>query len=341
MRWLALTLLLTALPAYAESVSIMTFNVENLFDTRHDAGKNDETYLPLSDKGSERHIEKCNKIQGRRWREQCLHRDWNETVVNRKLTVIAAAIRQVNDGQGPDIIAFQEVENRRILERLRTEQLAGLGYEPALLLEGKDARGIDVAFLSRFPTQDAELHEIRFSASQRNRVGDTRPILQATFQLPDGSRLIGFAAHFPAPFHPTEMRESAYKTLNALLAQVPAKHPAFAAGDFNTTREEDTKKKMLDRWVRPAWQLAHDRCEACQGTSYYPPTDDWSFLDMVLWRPADPWRMSGSYLANNTPAQVTPAGTPKRFELPDATGLSDHWPLVMVIATTPQIRATP
>ena len=31
------------------SVTIMTFNVENLFDNEDDPGKNDETYLALTD----------------------------------------------------------------------------------------------------------------------------------------------------------------------------------------------------------------------------------------------------------------------------------------------------
>ena len=36
------------------------------------------------------------------------------------------------------------------------------------------------------------------------------------FELPDGSVLTGFSVHFPAPFHPTEMREVAYRRLNEL-----------------------------------------------------------------------------------------------------------------------------
>ena len=88
---------------------------------------------------------------------------------------------------------------------------------------------------------------------------------------------------------------------------------------------------MLKRWVRPTWQVAHDLCEACPGTSYYPPKDDWSFLDMVLWRSTPGWKMTGSFLANQTSEQVLPNGTPKRFQLPEASGVSDHWPLVMVV----------
>ena len=42
--------------------------------------------------------------------------------------------------------------------------------------------------------------------------------------------------------------------------------------------------------------------------------------------------MAASYLANETEAQITDAGTPRRFELPEATGVSDHWPLVLEVA---------
>lgn len=315
-------------------LSIMAFNVENLFDNRHDAGKNDETYLPVARKQNKAHIDKCNEISVKRWRDQCLYWDWNDQVVATKLKVIGDAIKQVNNGAGPDIIALQEVENIHILDRLRTEHLKDLGYE-SVLLEGKDRRGIDAAFLSKLKVLDAHLHEIEFPSSLKERVGDTRPILSATFVLPNGEKLTGYSIHFPAPFHPTEMRESAYATLNQLVANLPEDQMVFAAGDFNTTREENNNKAMLKRWVRPHWQVAHDLCKDCPGTSYYPPKDDWSFLDMVIWRPAPGWQMTDSYLANKTAAQVTDKGTPRRFQLPGATGVSDHWPLVMDIEQQP------
>ncbi len=326
-----LLLLSVVLPTHAESVSIMTFNVENLFDTVDDEGKNDETFLPLSAKSSKAHIEKCNKIAVEYWREQCLYWDWNDNVVSKKLTVISLAIKQVNNGRGPDIIAFQEVENSEILERLRNEYLAELNYLPTVLIEGNDSRGIDVGFLSRYPAIEAKLHDIQFPESEQSRIGDTRSILQASFNLPDGSRLTGFAVHFPAPFHPTVMRESAYATLNDLLNEIPSDQPVFAAGDFNTTSQENKQQDMLSKWVRPHWEIAHDLCIDCLGSSYYPPADEWSFLDMILWRATDSWRMTSSHLANNSEEQQTEHGTPKRFMLPEASGVSDHWPTVMVI----------
>ena len=315
-------------------ISIMTFNVENLFDNTDDPGKTDETFLAVEDKQSAAHKQECGKITVQRWRNQCFFWDWNDAVLDKKLRVIAASIRQVGEGRGADIIALQEVENIGILERLRVDYLQGLDYQPAVLVEGRDRRGIDVAFLSRLPVTGVALHNIPFSNTGESRVLDTRGILEATFELPDGEKLVGFAVHFPAPYHPTSMREMAYQKLSRLKSALAAGQPAFAAGDFNTTSEEDENKNMLSRLVKPDWQVVHENCDGCKGTSYYPPKDDWSFLDMILWSQGDSaWRMNSDsvLIANKTSAQVTNKDTPARFELPEGTGVSDHWPLVFTI----------
>lgn len=324
-----------------QPVTIMTFNVENLFDTEDDPGKDDRTFLPLAMKQTAEHREACARIEVERWRRQCLEWDWNEEVLDRKLSVVAAAILQVGEGRGPDIVALQEVENLRVLERLRQEYLAGAGYRRAVLIEGRDQRGIDVAFLTRLEVAEAPaLHRIPFDDFEVERVADTRGILEATFRLPDGALLTGYAVHFPAPYHPTEMRVAAYQYLNVLKATLPEDRPAFAAGDFNTTSQEDREQDMLERFARPHWTVVHEQdCDGCRGTSYYPPDDSWSFLDMILWSPAQvrgaeaTWQLAESsvQLANRTPEQVTAQGTPARFRMPGATGVSDHWPLVFSI----------
>ena len=106
----------------------MTFNVENLFDARHDVEKDDRTYLPRELKTNVNHIESCQRIRVQRWRDQCLYWDWSDTIVDQKLKVVAEVIKQVDGGRGPNIVALQEVENISILERLREQHLAGLGY---------------------------------------------------------------------------------------------------------------------------------------------------------------------------------------------------------------------
>ena len=323
------------------ALTIMSFNVENLFDNIDDPGKEDRTYLALADKQNEEHRAACATIEVDRWREQCLDWDWSDEIIEKKLGVVAAAILQVGDGRGPDIVALQEVENIGILERLRREYLGAAGYRPGILIEGDDLRGIDVAFLTRLElAEPPTLHRIDFSGVEEDRIYDTRGILEATFVRPDGSLLTGYSVHFPAPFHPTEMREAAFRALNGLRTQLPPDRDAFAAGDFNTTVVEDREKDMLGRFARPYWTVAHEvGCGNCKGTSYYAPRDDWSFLDMILWSPATDrgekatWelRADSVRIANGAPDQKRADGTPRRFEMPAGSGVSDHWPVVVTI----------
>lgn len=318
------------------AVTLMTFNVQNLFDAEDDPGKDDRTYLPIEAKRSREHRNACARIENPRWRDECLNWDWDEGVVERKLAVVADVIRQVEEGRGPDIVVLQEVENIRILERLRTAYLDGAGYRTAILVEGRDSRGIDVAFLSRLePVGEAKLHPIPFTGFPAERVADTRGILEATFRLPDGTLLTGFAVHFPAPYHPYQMRVQAYRELERLREALPPGRAAFAAGDFNTPVDEDRERGMLARYVRPVWEVAHEAgCPGCRGTYYYRPKEQWSFLDMILWSGGDSgWtlRTGSARIADRVPAQKTARGHPARFRMPEADGVSDHLPLVVEI----------
>lgn len=322
------------------SVSVMTFNVQNLFDNIDDPGKDDKAYLSLAAKQTQEHADACNEIPVESWRNECLYLDWSEEAIAHKLGVLAATIRQFDNGRGPDIIALQEVENAAILDRLRTGHLADLGYRAPILIEGTDTRGVDVAFLSRLETVgEPALHPLVVEDFPE-RQGDTRGVLQADFRLPDGSVLTGFSVHFPAPFHPPAMREVAYRHLNRLRDDLPAEHLAFAAGDFNTTSSEMAAERTLDRFVRPAWQVVHESCEDCRGTYFYGRDGTWSFLDMILFSPSRgkkaTWgiRADSVRILNEYPPQVTAEGTPNRYRSATRTGVSDHWPLVVTIELT-------
>ncbi len=325
----------TAAPRHA--VTIMTFNVENLFDNSDDPGKDDKTYLPIEAKQGEAHQRACNEIEVDRWRNDCLYLDWSDDTVDHKLGVVAAAIRQVDDGRGPDILVLQEVENIAILDQL-VERLPESEYLAPVLIDGDDRRGIDVAFLSRLPPASEPVHRVASFDAFADRAGDTREVLEASFELPDGSVLTGFAVHFPAPFHPTGMREIAYRHLEKLRQALPDNHHAFAAGDFNTTSTEDAEEDMLGRFVRPHWQIAHELgCEACLGSYYYRRDDNWSFLDMILFSPArgaeTTWkiRADSAWIANRSEAQVSLSGTPLRYDAVQRRGVSDHWPVVVTL----------
>jgi endonuclease/exonuclease/phosphatase family metal-dependent hydrolase len=320
-----------------QPVTIMAFNVQNLFDNTDDPGKDDKAYLAIGAKQSSAHIDECNTIPVDSWRDECLNLDWSDDAIDHKLSVLATTIKQVGDGRGADIIALQEIENLAILERLRTEYLADSGYLPGILIEGQDVRGVDTAFLSRLPLAGpAKLHPLILE-DYPDRVGDTRGLLEATFELPDGSLLTGFSVHFPAPFHPTELRELAYEHLNAVRSQLPTDRNVFAAGDFNTTSAEDNDQGMLERYVRPFWTVSNDNCDDCRGTAYYSRKQSWSFLDMILFSPArgakTTWQVGADsvQIANRNIDQVSKDSTPQRYNAEARTGVSDHWPIVISI----------
>ncbi len=324
----------------SSQVSIMTFNVENLFDTRHDKGKSDYTFLPLSQKKGKKHIDSCRRISRKKWRDQCLYWDWSEKVLAHKLKRIAGSIRQVAGGEGPDIIVFQEVENIQILERLRLQELKGLGYKKSILIEGTDIRGIDVAFMSKLETKGPpSLTHVPYKNISSRRKKDTRGILQQTFILPGGELITGFAAHFPAPFHPYPLRIESYKFLNQLKKNLPKNRLTFAAGDFNTPTAENRKHKILDKYVKSEWLVAHEEgCSSCPGTNYYAPKKSWSFLDMILLskefaNKSKGWQLSKVFLANNYKEQKSSKGRPNSFKVQNNNvyGVSDHWPLVVVL----------
>ncbi len=196
----------------AEEISLMTYNVENLFDNKDDLGKDDKAFLPATLKRSSYHKGHCKKIEVKKWRDECLYLDWNEEAKTKKILNIAKVVSSFGSN-GADIIAFQEIENINVLRDLFRE-LEPLGYVDFVLLEGKDYRGIDSAIISKFPIKKSKLHFIKFSPGFPTR--DTRPILEAQIDL-SGKTLRVYSVHFPAPFLDSVMRKDAFTYLENLL----------------------------------------------------------------------------------------------------------------------------
>ena len=103
------------------------YNLENLFDTIHDEGKNDYEYLP--DGGMK----------------------WTSFKYEHKLNNMAYAISQLGtdeDPRGAACVGVSEVENIGCLYDLCRvlKEKYNRHYEP-ILLEGPDRRGVDVGFL--------------------------------------------------------------------------------------------------------------------------------------------------------------------------------------------------
>ena len=103
------------------------YNLENLFDTYHDEGKNDYEYLP----------DGANK--------------WTEGKYWKKIHNMARVIRAMKDDNKVyhTILGVSEIENRHVLEDLVNDpQIADANYQ-IVHYDGPDRRGVDVGLLYR------------------------------------------------------------------------------------------------------------------------------------------------------------------------------------------------
>lgn len=326
----------------SDRVSVMTYNVENLFDWQHDKGKNDLTYLPKAEKQNAAQRYVCSGMRREKWRDQCLNYDWSEPNVRKKMEQLSKVVLSVNKGRGPDVLILQEVENKNILDLFRNDFLRAASYETAVLIEGPDARGIDVALLSRLPLNGkAKTHGIPFKSISKERAMDTRPILEVPLKLPDGSPLHVFGVHFPAPYHPWKMRKEAFNFLNTLIKDLPKNATAVAGGDFNVPSEEEKKRRLFKDIAGSKWQVAfYEGCSKCKGSHYYAPKNSWSFLDSLLLAKKSKtkgaqkvWSLdTASIKVVKTPVQLNDKGHPQSFDLKTKEGASDHLPVYAEIA---------
>lgn len=323
-------------------ISILTYNVENLFDGEHDQGTDDFTYLPLARKSDPLVQAGCAKNFSHRRRKECTALDWNEATIRRKLERVAAVIRQ--NGNGPDIAVLVEVENAVILQRLRDQYLKKSDYKTAVLIDGFDPRGIDPAVLSRFPLwRKPQLHRLPLQALDRageHAARGTRGVLEVPILLPDGTKAIVLAVHLPSQANPTYLRAQAIDFLNRKAAEFPSDIVVVAAGDFNISRAEEQANSLFSTRLQPHWQISHfEGCAECKGTHHY--RREWSFLDAILVRRPSgsvqsatvTWRLDprSPRVPHASEYQVNRYGTPARFEprarQADAPGVSDHWPV--------------
>jgi predicted extracellular nuclease len=104
---------------------IVSYNVENLFDTIDDPNKMDEEFLPTAKK------------------------KWNTESYLKKLKNISKVIGAVDSSSFPAVVALCEVENKQVLlDLLATAPLNKSGYS-IVHFESIDPRGIDDALLYR------------------------------------------------------------------------------------------------------------------------------------------------------------------------------------------------
>jgi predicted extracellular nuclease len=156
-----------------ESFRIMFYNVENLFDTEKEPGKNDGEFLPT----------------GKKY--------WNLKKYHLKLTNIAKVITAVGGWNSPALVGMCEVENDRVMQDLtRSSPLKSQGYR-YVMTNCDDRRGIDVALMyqpDRFRMLKYRAYKVRFDSPQKV----TRDILHVTGIVKSSDTVDVFVCHYPS-----------------------------------------------------------------------------------------------------------------------------------------------
>ena len=108
-----------------KNFTIVSYNVENLFDTFDDAVKKDDEFTPNGKK------------------------KWTEKRFNEKINHIAKVLCSINKNELPEIIGLYEIENDYVLKALLKQDCLAKGNYKIVHEESPDFRGIDVALLFR------------------------------------------------------------------------------------------------------------------------------------------------------------------------------------------------
>ena len=247
--------------------SVAFYNLENLFDTVHDVGKNDHDFLPEG------------KYQ------------WTAAKYECKLKNMARVISELareRVPQGPAVIGVAEVENAQVLTDL-TMQPTISNYK-FIHHEGPDRRGIDCALLYD-PTQFKVNHSALVLSEPYQ--GDTTHLTRG-FLIVDGEladdHLCIIVNHWPSRGAKSPVRVHAAEQVKALkdsLLRCDRKMKIIVMGDLNDDpmdaslqalgAKKYTKDVKKKEFYNPWWETLEDKGV---GTLLY--RGKWNLFDQIL-----------------------------------------------------------
>lgn len=167
---------------------------------------------------------------------------WTQALFDIKIDQLVSILRQMNGGQGPDILGVCEVENAFVLQQLTTKlnwQFNNRNYTVVHADATRDHRGIDTAFVFDSARYAVDPETI-FSHFVMRRTG-TRDITQVTFTTQQGNDLIALCNHWPSrsggSYESRGYRMTAGETLSYWHERICEERgndiPIIAMGDFN------------------------------------------------------------------------------------------------------------
>lgn len=194
--------------------SIAFYNLENLFDTIHDAGKDDYEYLPNGK----------NK--------------WNSLKYEAKLKNMSEVLGFLSTDKlpmGPALIGMSEIENRNVLEDLlKQPALSTRGYK-IIHYEGEDKRGVDCAFFYNPKFFDLQESKLVPYVYVNDTVHKTRGFLIASGMMA-GEKMHFIVSHWPSRGAASPARERAAEQVRAIKDSLLNAFPdskVVSMGDMN------------------------------------------------------------------------------------------------------------
>ncbi len=154
-----------------DTLYIASWNMENLFDAIDDVDKKDEEFLPSGKK------------------------EWTQEKIDSKILNQAKVIQWMNDGEGPDILGFQEVEHEHLIETLLQRHFSSKNYKIAYQ-ETLDKRGIDNGLIynaDKFELLNVNPIEVELPSKY-----PTRYILEVHLKNINGEELYVYVNHWPS-----------------------------------------------------------------------------------------------------------------------------------------------
>jgi endonuclease/exonuclease/phosphatase family metal-dependent hydrolase len=332
-----------------QSLIVMTYNVENLFDADHDDGKQDWAYLPA---GHSKKRDGCLTVSNPYWQKQCFETDWTPEKLEIKLDQISRVVN-ASSKRRPHFLGLTEVENEKVVGLLAQK----LDYQHFVVSDGPDQRGVDVALLYR-PTP--ELQFIRSNEhliiSDEKNVRPTRPILEVEFSWRDQPLWV-YVNHWPAQGNPNSYRVQAARVLRELIDEKQKLDPRsyiIAMGDFNVI-ESNSPHAVRDILLKDsalfdvhstflqAESISKKRkSQLAPGTYYFARDKVWNNLDLII--------LSQNFQGPNSGLKVdlesfdivnksfmTRNGVPWRYDHNASNaaqaGFSDHLPIKVELRT--------
>jgi Endonuclease/Exonuclease/phosphatase family len=240
--------------AQKPAFQIVSYNVQNLFDSNHDEGHEDYEFLPISHPLK---IKGCNR-QAYAKRAKCKKLNWSEESITLKIAQIKKAIGR------PDALAILEIENQVVAKKLASE----LGFSNYVVSDVHDGRGITTAFFFRHG---------KIVRKREIPIRKSRSILELKINISTNETITFFVNHWPSQGNSSYAREEVGKKLLKRVGELPNEQ-IVALGDFNLDGRYEANsffdsKKLVD--LSPLY-------EANIGTYFFIPEQKWSGFDRVL-----------------------------------------------------------